>query len=318
MLIVKPIQLAVVFISFVLAYFLATLPIDVFYDRGNYLVYAQNSINILLRYLNRGVLNVFSNEPLWLSINIILSSWLSPENTLRIIIFFASFISTSLVLKNNQKYWYLVFLILLLPQVIKNDIVHLRQGLALAIFLIGWYSRNRRTKLLFIGLAPFIHTSFFFIDFILLVTFILKYLRYSKGIRAIVIVLLGIVLNFSLIFITSLLGARQADQYSQVDMSVSGLAFIFWFVILIVFLSEGKQFANKYAFEQAALIFYLKTYFFMPVTARIFESAILLVLLAGLQLTKWRRWVFLAGFTFYFIYSYLPRLSQPLLGWAVH
>lgn len=55
----------------------------------------------------------------------------------------------------------------------------------------------------------------------------------------------------------------------------------------------------------------------MPVTARIFESAILLVLLAGLHLTKWRRYAFLSAFLFYFLFSYLSRVGQPWLGWGV-
>lgn len=316
MLRINPAWFAVVFLSLGLAFILTALPIDAFYDRGNYLVYAENSINIFYRYFNGGFLRTFSNEPIWLGINIFLSGWLSPENTLRAIIFCASFVTAYLALKNNYKYWYLVFLILLLPQVIKNDIVHLRQGLALAVFLIGWYSESRRVKFLFIGAAPFIHASFFFIDFILIATLVLQYLRYSNGIRVIIITLLGVALSFSLIFVTSMLGARQADEYFGVVTSASGLAFVFWFVILLLFISEGKRFAQDNAFQISVLVFYLSTYFFMPVTARIFESATLLVLISGLYLTKWRRWAFLSAFVFYFVFSYLPRLGQPMLGWA--
>lgn len=315
MLRINPAWFAVVFLSLGLAFFLTALPIDAFYDRGNYLVYAENSINIFYRYFNGGFLRTFSNEPIWLGINIFLSGWLSPENTLRAIIFCASFVTAYLALKNNYKYWYLVFLILLMPQVIKNDIVHLRQGLAVAVFLIGWYSSNKKVKLVFIGASAFVHASFFFVDFILFVTWFLRYLRLSTGLRAVVVAAMGFVLSAGLIFITAKLGARQAVGYSDVSASVSGLAFIFWGAILFLYLSEGIKFSQEKAFEISVLVFYLSTYFFMPVTARIFESATLLVLLAGMYLTKWRRWAFLGAFIFYFVFSYLPRLSQPMLGW---
>lgn len=302
-------------LAFIFASFLTFLPIDAFYDRANYLIYAQDSINIFYRYFDRGLIHAFSNEPLWLGINILLSSFFSPENTLRFIIFASSFIASFLVIKNNSKYFFLVVAILILPQVIKNDIVHLRQGLAVAVFLIGWYSSNKKVKLVFIGASAFVHASFFFVDFILFVTWFLRYLRLSTGLRAVVVAAMGFVLSAGLIFITAKLGARQAVEYSDVSASVSGLAFIFWGAILFLYLSEGIKFSQEKAFEISALVFYLSTYFFMPVTARIFESATLLVLLAGMYLTKWRRWAFLGAFIFYFVFSYLPRLSQPMLGW---
>ena len=90
--------------SVLLGSFFASLPIDAFYDRINYLGYAEESIIIFFRYFEGGVLKAVFNEPLWLGFNIFFSSWLTPGDTLRVIIFFSSFISAYLVLKNNYKH----------------------------------------------------------------------------------------------------------------------------------------------------------------------------------------------------------------------
>lgn len=304
------------FISLVYSLFLASLPIDVFLDRDNYLIYAESSFEIFLRYFDGGGLTALANEPVWLAFNVFIGFFLGPEYTLRVIILLSAFVSFYVVLRSNKRQWLLVVFVLLSPQVLKNDVIHLRQGLALSFFLVGWYAKGYKTKAFFIGLAPFIHASFFFIGFIMVVTYALRYFRFSQGVRTVAAALIGFSLSFGLAHVASFFGARQAIEYIDVSANVSGLAFVFWACVAVLFIAEGRSFSEKYSLEINVIIFYLSTYFFIPVTARIFESAILLVLLAGLQLTGWRRWVFLSAFVFYFVFSYLPRLSQPMLGWA--
>ena len=163
-------------ISMIYALFLTLyFPIDdSIIDRGNYLIYAENSLIIVGRYLDESILALFFNEPVWLMINIVLSSFLEPQNTLRTIIFVSSFTVSFLLLRNNLRYFWILLIILAFPNVIKNFIIHIRQGLAIAFFLIGWFSSSKSTKYFFFILSPFVHTSFFIVVSIYLITETLK------------------------------------------------------------------------------------------------------------------------------------------------
>lgn len=306
-----------IFTASLFSFFLSSFPVDAFYDRVNYLSYAENSNIVFTRYYSSGILRVLFNEPVWLQINILLGSFLSKENVVRVIIFLSTFITSFLILKNNFRYFPLVILIILLPQVIKNNIVHLRQGLALSFFLIGWYASSERVKLLFLLLSPFIHSSFFFVITVFFITKTLENYKLSSGIKSIAIISFSFILSALIPFISTALNARQAESYNYIGTTGSGIAFFFWATILVIFLCNGKYFLKNKSFEVGMLIFYLATYFFLPTSARIFENAILLVLIAGLYLEKWRKNVFLTLFLCYFLYLYQGRIGLPLFGWAV-
>jgi hypothetical protein len=111
-------------------------------------------------------------------------------------------------------------------------------------------------------------------------------------------------------------GARQASQYEFTSADISGLAFLFWMLIFLIYTFQGKQFLKLNMLSIAILIFYLATYFFIPVTARIFESGIVLVLLSSLSLTEWRKYSFLGLLVFYTMYSVFLRIGSPYFGWG--
>ena len=94
-----------------------------------------------------------------------------------------------------------------------NYIVHLRQGLAIAIFLAGWYSDKRMIKWFLIGLTPFIHASFFFVITIYFLAETLKKIRFAADLRAGVFLIFALVISLSLGVISAKLGARQALEY---------------------------------------------------------------------------------------------------------
>ncbi|WP_280565253.1 hypothetical protein, partial [Chromohalobacter sp. 48-RD10] len=146
------------------AWFLMGLDIDGYVDRVNYLIYAKYSKEIFAVYAANGVGEILTNEPLWLFFNILFSEYFTPEDTLRIIVFFSSLLVSFLVLKSYPKYALLLVVFILMPQVVKNHIVHLRQGLGVSFFFLGWWCRYLPLRILFIGLAPLIHASFFFIN----------------------------------------------------------------------------------------------------------------------------------------------------------
>lgn len=305
------------FVSLLYAGCLASLDVDAFVDRGNYLVYAEHSFDILSNYMGGGVKTVLSNEPAWLVLNVFLSGFLSPEYCIRVIIFFSSFTICNFVTRVNPRFFLVLLFFLLLPQVLKNNIIHLRQGLAISVFVVGWLSKNKLIQTVFIFLAPFFHASFFFIIFYLILSDFLTSLRFSSGLRSIIYLAVGLFFGLFGIWLAAQLGARQGSEYASVGETVSGLAFVFWFFISGLFFLEGEEYLIKNDFQFSTLILYLSTYFFLPVTARVFESCMLLILISGLGLSSWRRVVFLTMCVLYFLLQWYPRLYLAGFGWGV-
>lgn len=309
--------LACFILALIFALGLASLPVDAFVDRENYLTYASSSAEIFERGSGEGWLYILTNEPVWLLLNVALSLVFADETVVRLVVFLSAFITAYLSLKIDSKYFLILLLFLLLPQVMKNYIVHLRQGLAVAFFLIGWFSRGKWVRNLFMLLTPFVHASFFFVLVIYYCSVMLARLRFSSGLRIITFTFVGLGAASVTLWLASSLGARQAEVYGEGSLQISGLGFVYWLTIAILFLLQGKKFLNSNSFQMGMLVFYLAIYFFLPISARIFESSVLLVLISGLRLTSWRLYLYLLLLLFYFLMLWIPRLSQPGFGWGV-
>ncbi|HTG56254.1 MAG TPA: EpsG family protein [Niabella sp.] len=299
------------------AYVLASQPVDGFVDRVNYLVYAGESSAIFDRYLSQGVTTLIFNEPIWLLHNTLLSLFLAPEGVVAATIFLASYITAYLILKFSPAHFILLVLYLLLPQVLKNNIIHLRQGLAIAVFLLGWFSSRPNVRYFCFFLACFIHSSFIIILFLYALNEFFVRFRYGSDLRAVIVACIGLLAGVFGIWVAGVLGARQADQYADGAVAVSGLGFVFWVTIAGIFLRQGKFFLRNNSLQFSIIVFYLSTYFFLPVAARVFESAILLVLLSALQLTSYRRYTFIGLFFCYFLIQWSSRILLPGFGWGV-
>lgn len=293
---------------------LASLPLEAFLDRVNYLHYAKNSWAILERYWSVNPLVWLSNEPMWLLINSVLAEALTPEFTLRVIIFVPATLVAWVVLHRDSHQFIWLLWLLLLPQVIFAHIIHLRQGVAIAVFLSGWFATSRPLRWLLLAITPFIHAAFFFILTLLALNAAARRLRLAADLHTLAFIGAGLGISVSLDLIAPSLGARQAERYELFAVDVSGLGFIFWCSIFGAMCLQGRTFMRHYAFELGIIVFYLATYFLIEVSARIFESVILLVLLAGLRLTGWRRWAFLSLIASYGIAQYVLRIDQPWLG----
>lgn len=296
--------------------FLASLPLEVFKDRDNYLTYVLAAPLILERYAAGGLLTVLANEPAWLLLNSWLGAFFPPETVVRLLIFLPATVTAWLTLRNRQGWigWALLFLFF--PAVIKNHIIHLRQGVAIALFLLGWYARRRSWRWALWPITPFIHASFFFVLLIYGLVHVAKTLRLAADLRTVTTFGVAIVVTLSLPWLAAGVGARQAFEYNLLEAEVSGLGFLFWSFILAVLLSQGRQFLRRHAFETATITFYLGMYFLGAVSARIYESTLLLVLLSGLDLEKRRRSVFLIMIGGFIFLSYYLRLGDPWLGWG--
>lgn len=300
------------------ASFLSSLPMDVFLDRQNYLNYVDNSVDLFLFQWELGFLPFIANEPLWLFFNSILSGgFRNPENAVRFYIFLSAGFFAFFVLRHDSRniVWLLFFL--LFPQIIKNYIVHLRQGVAVAVFFAGWGLTGVKKRWFFMALASFIHASFFFIISLLLMKKILYRLNISLNAQFFVFIIFGLFVSASINFLASATGARQAEEYVDVQNSLSGLGFIFWLGIFGLFVLQGKKYISRFSFELIILIFYLTSYFITPVAARIFESALILILLAGLSLRGVGYRVFLVAIFFYAIIYYVMQWNQPWYGFGI-
>lgn len=300
--------------SFSLTYgfVLQSLPLIQFTDRVNYQNYAENASELLLAYAAGGILTVFSNEPLWLLINITLAQFSDPEFIIRMVIFLGaarfSYVLTRADPKNSL--WLILFL--LMPQLLKNFITHLRQGLGLAIFFSGYFASGPARRWILMAAAPFVHASFFFILPIVILPAILRRMRLAIDVRLLVVWGFSLAASLSLGILAALLGARQFSNYEFAMGEVSGLGFVYWLAICGLFLIQGKSFLQKHQEAISVVLFYLVSYFFVEVASRIFESGMPLVLLAGLALAGWRRWAFISSFLLYSIIQWLIRLSTPM------
>lgn len=312
-------KIGIIFISISYALVLAySLPMDgKILDRVNYLEYAGFSDVIFLRYLLKGYINVIMNEPLWLIINISLNQIFDPEDTVRIIILFSAFISAFLVLKADSKHFVFLVLLLFFPMVIGKFTIHLRQGLAISVFLLGWFSARNSWKLFWFSLTPFIHASFFFVLFLYFLNSKLRSMKFSIDLRSFIIFFIGLGLGLGLGYIANLLGARQSQEYSFTGANVSGLGFVFWLIILVTYWLQDRKFTKENAFVMSCIIFYLSTYFLVEVTARIFESTVIIVLLASLKLTSIRKKFFFIMFFAFLTISWIGRINQPWFGWGI-
>lgn len=305
------------FLAFVFAAILASLPVDMFIDRDNYILYAIDAVNVFKSNLSQGWLRSLTNEPVWLGINILLGNLADPKGVLRIIIFISSFVVAYLTLQTEPRALIILVLFLLLPQILKNHVIHLRQGVAVAVFLLAWFGASKSTRVVLLCLTPLIHASFFFVIFLYALNCFFVRFNFSAGLRLLTYLIVSLLLAGTSLWLASQLGARQGDQYQSAALEISGLGFVFWLGFFTLFILQGPTFLRANSFPAGLLLFYLVSYFALPIGARIFESGLILIMLAALQLTGWRKQAFYLMFAFYFCMQWLPRLFLPGFGWAV-
>jgi hypothetical protein len=291
---------------------LYSLPVDLILDRSNYLEYASTSELILMNnYLGGGVVSVLFNEPLWLLINLTLSLIFLPEQIVRIIILFSSVLfSYTLAKKLGAKNFLLVLLILLFPQVLQNYITHLRQGLALAIFMYGILN-TKRAKF-YTLFAALIHSSFYFILVFQLLEIILVRMRFNFHLKVMTYFISSVFMIIIVDSVASLLGDRRGGQYSFEDIHVSGLGWIFWLIFFIILLMRSFPLFKKPNGALPIFIFYLTSYFSLAFVARIFES-ILPYIFTGLKDLKPKYYYLLFGLLFSFCVAQWVLFGDSLL-----
>lgn len=296
---------------------LAMLPMDALMDRANYIEYAAYSDEKILLNASQGLLVLIFNEPLWLLLNVFLANFFSDaEGVIRFYIFFSSSIFSYFFVRRNFCNAILFVAIIFAPIIIKNYVIHLRQGVAISVFFLGWCIANRRIRLGLMLLSPFIHASFFFVIFLMFVSRVLQKLRFS--VVLLVSAFCAIALGMMILApkVAQIMGARQVDALDSPGGDVSGFGFVFWVAVAMVFAAQGQAFIKKHLFEIFSLLFYLISYFFLPWSGRIFESALCVILSASISLTGWRRSFFFFMMIGYVLLMYSMRINRPMLGFG--
>ncbi|KZN58244.1 hypothetical protein N473_05745 [Pseudoalteromonas luteoviolacea CPMOR-1] len=296
---------------------LISLPVDSsILDRVNYINYAENSDVIFARFYSGGLLSLLFNEPVWLLVNMGLNTFLTPESVVRCIILISSFSVSYYIVRVNQKAFLFLLLLLIFPQVAGKFIVHLRQGFAIAIFIIALMTKKDYLRFLLVISTPFIHSSFFILVLFAVIGSILQNSRLAEDVKSFAMAFISLTVGSSLIIIGSFLGARQATG-EAITIVTSGFGLVFWLSILLLYYAAGKAFVQKYIFALACIIFYLATYFVSAYTARVFESAFILTVIVALNLSPMRRLFAYGMFMFLLVLGYYTRLGKPLLGFGV-
>lgn len=302
-------------ISSLYAFLLSIVPMVGIADRANYIEMASSSPIILLRFIADGYLSFLTNEPLWFTLNSFIGLFFEAETVVRIFIFFSAFMLSYRVLAYKPSYFIILLLILIAPQVIKNFVIHIRQGVGIAFFVWGWFSQNRYVKYGFILTTPFIHSSFFIVITLLLSAKLLQKSKLGADLRLAIYIFTGVVITLLISGLSQALGARQATEISTVS-NVSGMAFLYWSLLLCLCLCQGKNFIKEYSFTLSAIFLYLVMYFLTPLAGRIFESSVVIILLSALSLTGWRKLVFITAFCLFTLLSLISHIQQPMFGFS--
>ena len=309
-------RLAVV-LSFFYAYVLAfVLPSEAFKDRENYLVYAADAGPAMARYLDAGILSFLVNEPVFLLANYVLSLFMEPQAVLSLLIFGFAFLFAFSMLGFNRKLIFWLLIALFLPQVLKNHVVQLRQGYAVALFTYAWLYLDGSKKWFMIGLTPFIHASFFIVGCFLAIYWFSSWVKLRFDLKSTVFFTISVLSVFLIFVVADMLGSRHALRYSDFDLNVSGGAFVFWSLVFAIFCFQPREWYEKHSFAALFVLVYLGMYFTFPLSGRVFESVLPLVLIAGFSTRGYYQYAFIILFLVYFLGQIFLALGQPLLGFA--
>ena len=272
-------------------------------DRGNYMAYLENAQTFMLSWSYDDALRIMANEPVWIMVNAALGLFLWPEQAIQVLIFVpAAAVAYYLLRTERQSFVTLLLLafLLLLPQILKNHVIHLRQGLAVALFLAGWFSASRKWRWTLWILAPLVHSSFFFVLLMIAVAHLCSRWRVPLPIVWAIFLFLGVGISLTLEVVAGAMGARQVEEWEFREASgISGLGFLFWASLLLFVSVQPREFLRQHILEFGTVIFYVATYFLTPAAGRVFESTLLLVVMAGLRMRTPAREIYLgaiAGF----------------------
>lgn len=311
-------QFFILLLALLYGVFLGSRPLFGFKDRENYFDYFIVSGSLFDVRLDAGPFSMLANEPIWLLVAEAMGKLFGPETSMRLLITLPAIAVAFVVLRFTSRDILWALIILLLPLVLKNHIIHLRQGFALAIFLIGYLLVKRRSlRLALILVTPLIHSSFYFVVILILLSKVFSLSRLRTSHAVVLVATLCGVLAYMLPSILELSAARQVETLDHSGGNVSGIGFVFWLGILILILYSGADERKRLSFPITVLIFYCSTYFIFEYAGRILESAVVVILLSLGGLPRMQRQLAMFAICLFFIFTWIPRIGVAGWGWGV-
>ncbi len=302
-------------IALLYSFVLTFIPNDIIVDRINYLNYSENSILIFLSRLNfDNIFLLFNSEPLFLIINIIINFFIKdPITSLKVLIFIFSFLFVIGFVHNKNINYYDLLFIILFPIVLLKFTVHLRQAVAMSLFYYFFNKNNLKVRMLPLLLASLVHSSFFFVLSLFLVTKVLNKCGLLFSIRVLVYIFISLLFSLFIINFFNYIGDTQrADIYIN-SVTKSGIIIYVWLVFLFIFI----LFSLKNVALQSninidliifSIIFYLIAYFYSSTAPRLFESFVPLILIYTFSYLK--RYYFLPGYLHIIFLIYIISISN--------
>lgn len=298
-----------VFAAFLIPFFIVNIDLLLGYeahqikDRANYYLFADK---IFAWWEDAGHINwrnFFLEEPLFVVINLTLRYLgAGPDLTLRIIMYFSVWTACFIIIKRAKIHPLFVLLIFTFPWLLVNYFMTLRQGLATAFMLFGYYySSSKSKKYALTFTAGLIHYSYFVVISIFIIDEIFKWLRVDRYLYLTLASISSVILFFVIILAASQLGfLGESSGYQQkIGLNV-GFGFIFWFLILFLFSLQGRLFFQNNSVVMLSLIFYIVSTIFFPPMSRILQNFMVLILVAGGSLTGQSKIIF---WTLIFLHS---------------
>lgn len=246
-----------IFIVSIISLRLSLLPHDLFKDRVNYLYSISNSNEIFFSLIEKGWF-VLLNEPLMKLLNYLLSFYLESEVIVSLYAFLNCFFLYFFILFNREKlsYSFLGLLSLLItPYVFASTLGAIQQGLGFSLILIMLIRResivsNRFAFILF--LASLFHVIFYVFLATLIFYRIVKKFNKNEVLSLFFVLGFMILVGFLWGVVTPFLNSTQS--YENYEKTVSGITFIGWFIIFILF------FYNYLYIKKKKIIFYDSAY----------------------------------------------------------
>ena len=281
-------------------------------DRESYFISFANTPDIIDR-MDFLSLPILFQEPLYRVIVYWLGIFFSPQSVALILIGISASLSIGVLYKARPDLLPLIILVFLLPQFMGKYIAHIRQGIAIAIFLVlyFYYKRSLITSCFIAGLA---HISFFIALPILFVIKITPKKRTYALLLTVGFFLSALFFFYQDIFrqLVFYLNIRQGQNYSFTSDNVSGLGFLYWFGIYIFFYMQ-KRLSESRTLSMNIIGLYCASYLFVNFLSRLLESFLPMIFI---ELKSLNTKVCYLALIFYLVVSWNGRLSSPLLGFG--
>ena len=267
-------------IGLIYAAVLASLPNDLFKDRGSYLEHSFHGLVFVQDQLSNGLESFFFNEPVWFLYAFVVGSTLGAEFFVASTVFINSFIlfvSLSLLVSRYRPGWISIIIVLIIvasPELLKNQLVHLRQGFALSIYLVWLVLSSKNVSLKASIFCSLVHSSFFFLSFFIILFKL--YRRYAPKFSAAVFILASIPALVGLFSVVDIfaeaVGARQVGKESFHE--ISGFGALFWLAYLFILTLRIDRLNEIVVFAALGLVVYLCGYFVFHEISRVFKNFI--------------------------------------------